>query len=304
MENIVSMREANLRGVDLNLLPVLAALLAERSVTRAGMAAGLSQPAMSRALARLRALLGDPLLVQGRLTPRAEALAAPLGAALATVGGLLQPDGFEPGRARGTVRLGASDVQSVSMLPRLMPLLSAQAPGLELVVENLAESGFGRLRDGRLDLAFTVAGGWSGTGLRQQVLFAETFLSMLRCGHPAAQDWTVARFASLDHVLVSPQGGGPGPVDEVLEAVGLRRRVALRVPHFFAAFGVVAATDMVVTLPAALARREAARHRLILLEPPLPVPGFEVLMLWGEVLDAEPRHRWLRRLVAGVAAEA
>lgn len=297
------MREVDLRGVDLNLLPVLAALLSGRSVTRAANLAGLSQPAMSRALARLRALLGDPLLVQGRLTPRAERMIAPLAAALGAVDGVLRSDGFDPARATGTVRLGAADVQSVTMLPRLVPGLRAAAPALDLVVESLAEATFDRLRSGQLDLAFTVAGNWSGSGLKQQTLYAEGFLCMLRRGHPAARAWNAAGFAALEHVVVSTPASGPGPVDIVLAELGLRRRVALRVPHFFAAFGVVAATDMVVTLPASLARREAARHRLLLLDPPLPVPGFEVLMLWGEIMDAEPRHRWLRPLVAGVAAE-
>lgn len=298
------MRIVDLRGTDLNLLPVLAALLAARSVTGAARMAGLSQPAMSRALGRLRARLGDPLLVQGRLTPRAEALAAPLAAALAATQAVLDSAPFDPAQAQGELRMAATDNQTMLLLPRLVPVLSAAAPGLDLRVEPYSANTAVELRDGRLDLAFGVVGmsmTAAEAGLRSRKLYADSFVSLLRPGHPAAANWTPEGFAGLDHVLVSTGGEGLGAVDLALAGLGLKRRVALRIPHFFAAFGVVAATDMVVTLPLSLAAREAAPRGLVALPPPIAVPGFEVMMLWGEVLDAEPRHRWLRGVVAEVA---
>jgi DNA-binding transcriptional LysR family regulator len=292
------MREVDLRGADLNLLPVLSALLLHRSVTRAARAAGLSQPAMSRALGRLRAQFGDALLLQGRLTPRAEALAAPLAEALSGVSALLHAAPFDPATERGTVRIAATDNQTMTVLPALAARLATEAPGLDVQVLPFGAGSLAELREGRLDLAFGVAGNLPATGIRQRALYADRFVSVLRAGHPAAEDWTAARFAALDHLLVSTEGSGPGAMDRALEALGLARRVALRVPHFHAAFRIVAATALVATLPESLARREAPAHGLLLLEPPLPVPGFSVLALWGEVLDADPRNRWLR----GVAA--
>lgn len=296
------MREVNLAAVDLNLLVALEALLAERSVTRAADRVGLSQPAMSRALGRLRALFGDRLFVrttEGLVpTPRAEALAEPLARALAGVRGLLRPDGFDPATYRGRLRLTCPDIQSLEILPPLMDRLRRQAPGLDVEVLNLHGDGLDMLLAGEAELAtgrFTEP----RPGIYGMVAYRSGFACVVRADHPVvAEGLTLERYVDLPHVLVTVTGRGPGTVDEALAERGLSRRVALRLPHFLAAPLIVARTDMVLTLPRALARRMAALAPLAVLEPPLPLDGFDIGLAWHERMQDDPAHAWFRREVA------
>lgn len=134
-------------------------------------------------------------------------------------------------------------------------------------------------------------------GLRCEALHQDRFVTMLRAGHPALADWTLDRFAGLQHVLVTVLGEGQGAMDELLRQRGLARRVALRLPHFYAAMAVVAETDLLVTLPRAIALRHAAALRLVAVEPPLAPPPFTTTVIWPEALDADPGITWLRNLV-------
>lgn len=301
---MTTMHETKLRAVDLNLLPVLAALLEHRNVTRAAAAAGLSQPAMSRALGRLRELLDDPLLARGErgliLTPRASALQPVLARVLADAAGLIAPERFEPSRWRGRVRIAATDHQTLLIMPTVMTRLAREAPGLDVSVVSLQRDRVGALVDGRIDLAFGITQE-ATAGLKVEPLFADRFVSLLRAGHPALEDWTVERFTTLDHVLVTVLDDGRGVIDDTLDAMGLRRRIALRLPHFYAAMATVAETDMVVSLPASLASRQADRFGLQMREPPIATGSFTIALLWGDVLDADPARRWLRDLIRDAA---
>ncbi len=295
------MRELNLRGVDLNLLVVLDHLLEQAHVTRAADAAGMSQPAMSRALQRLRALLGDPLLARGRdgfvLTPRAAAARPTLKRLLHEIGGLIAQPTFSPAQATGLLTLAATDHQTIMLLPRLMARLSRQAPHLDVKVVPISPQTPDELARGAVDFAFGVAELAPPPHLRVETLYYDRFVTLLRRDHPAARNWSLEAFAAADHVLVTVIDGGRGLMDDLLDQRGLTRRIALRLPHFYAAIRIVATSDYVVTLPATIARAFAPEFDLVLRESPIPRPPIEAIGIWADALDRDPRTLWLRRLV-------
>jgi DNA-binding transcriptional LysR family regulator len=298
----------NLASIDLNLLVALDALLAERSVTRAAQRIGLSQPAASRALGRLRALLGDRLLVRagGGLvpTPRAAALREPLGRALADVRGLLAPPSFDPTTAQGTIRLWALDLESATVVPSLLARIERLSPGLDIDIRPRLGDPFAALQEGTVDLAVGVFLE-APAGFRRQKLYDDDFVCLVRRGHPIAKaGLTVERYVEQRHAMVVISGSGRGPVDEMLARRGLARRIALRLPHFLAAPMIVAESDLVITLPRRLGHRFAALSPVVLLEAPLPLPGFAVSQLWHERHQDDPRHSWLRREIAAAARTA
>ncbi len=301
-----NMHEVKLRGVDLNLLTVLGALLRHASVTRAAEELGMSQPAVSRALGRLRALLGDALLVRGPTgalipTPRAQALAPRLEALLAETAELVSREGFDPARLQAVMRLAATDHDTLMLLPRLVPLLAAEAPGLALRVLPITGTTVEELAAGRLDLAFSVLGTPLPASLRQLSLYHDRLVTVLRAGHPALAGWSLDGFCALDHILVSITGRGTGAVDDALAGLGRRRRVALWLPHFHAALRMVAQTEMAVTLPRSLALEHGPALGLEVREAPLPLTGFTATAIWPEVLGGAPAHRWLRGRVVAAA---
>jgi DNA-binding transcriptional LysR family regulator len=296
-------------GLDLGTLRALARLLDERSVTRAARALGLSQPAVSHALARARAALGDPLLVRAgaRLvpTPRAEALREPLARALADLGEALSPPApFDPAASARSFALASADLAALALLPPLAARLGREAPGVSLRVVPAAEV-FGALAGGGLDLSLGRHAD-APAGYRRQRLFAERFVCVARADHPAFRGRpSVETWAALRHVAVAP-GGRPGTlVDGALARVGLERRIALAVPHFLVVPHVVAESDLVATLPRRVAMRVARPLGLALHPPPVELERFEIFQLWHERSDGDAGHRWLRGLVkACVRAEA
>ncbi|HET9045314.1 MAG TPA: LysR family transcriptional regulator [Casimicrobiaceae bacterium] len=299
------MRELDISTLDLNLLVLLEALFASSSITQAGDRVGLSQPAASRALARLRAMLGDPLFVRGATglaaTRRAEALQAPLARALAEIRSIVAPPRFEPRSARGNVRLLMPDGEAVALVPALLALLKAQAPGLDLNLLPRGADALPRLAAADADVAIGVFE-TAPAGFRRQRLYADTMVSVLRRGHPALKrGLTLARFVELSHALITITGEGGGPVDAALASRGLARRIALRIPSFLAAPLVVARSDLVVTMPRSAATAFAAIAPVALVPPPLPIPGFTVSQLWHERLQADARHAWLRKTIAEAA---
>jgi DNA-binding transcriptional LysR family regulator len=301
MLDIQPMREVNLRGVDLNLLVLLDLLIEHRSVTAAAAAANMSQPAMSRALGRLRALLRDPLLARGSQglvpTPAALALQPALKRLLGEAAELLARRRFDPAAWRGQVGIAATDHQTILLLPRLMRRISREAPLLDVKVVPFLASMLDELRDGRLGLSFGIMEQPLPPGLRREALYRDSFVTVLRAGHPALEGWSLSRFIELDHVLVTVLGEGRGAMDGMLKDRGLARRVALRLPHFYAAMAVVAESDLVVTLPRSIAMRHAGLLGLVALDPPLEHPPFTTTVIWPEVLEADPGNAWLRGLV-------
>jgi len=306
--NIIRMREVNLVGIDLNLLVAFEALLDERSVTRAAERVGLSQPAMSRALGRLRALFGDRLFVRTTAglaaTPRAEAAAVPLRALLAEVRRLVQPPDFDPAAMRGTVRLAMVDYQSVLLLPRLLARLERDAPGLDVQVVAMGPDLHARLESGDVDLSIGVFDR-AEAGLYRQTLYRDGFACLVRAGHPCLHGpLGVERFAALRHAFLTTTGEGRGGmVDGALQRLGLSRRITLFTPHFLAAPLMVAESDLILTLPRMLAQRLQRMAPVVVLEPPVDLPVFTVSQLWHERRHGDPAHAWLRAALASAAAD-
>ncbi len=290
-----------LRRLDLNLLLTLDVLLAERNVTRAAERLHYSQPAVSVHLARLRELLGDPLLLPGprgmRPTARAEALREPLRLALAALEQAVAPSApFDPGAARDTWKIAATDYSESTVLLPVLATLRTLAPGTRLAVVALDPARIARQAEqGEIDLALHTTDG-APPGLRRRALFSERYVLAGRPGHPQLRRRpTLERFCALEHAIVSPDGGGfKGVTDEVLAQAGLTRRVALSVPHFLFLRAVLETTDLVAMLPERLLRGSTLRA----VAPPVAVPGYEMSMLWHERVHRDPAHQWLREAIA------
>ncbi len=301
----------DLRGVDLDLLICLDLLLQTRSVTRTGRALGLTQSATSHALRRLRVLLDDPVLVRtgNRMvpTPRAEALAEPLRALLLDLDRLLAaPQGFDPATARRAFRLTSPDLFDLLLLPTLVARVAAAAPGVDLAVLPPPGALTDALSTGALDLAILPIGPHPDPArpgeLVRRTLFRDDLCCFLRRDHPAVVDGHLSldAYTAGLHVMVSPTGAGPGPVDAALAALGRQRRIAVRVPSFAVARAVVARSDAMLTAPNSL-RRLVDDDAVVALPPPLDLPGHGIAMTWHARFQADPAHRWLREQVAAVA---
>jgi DNA-binding transcriptional LysR family regulator len=294
----------NLRKLDLNLLVTLDVLLAEHNVTRTAERLNFSQPSISVHLAKLRDIFGDPLLLPGprgmQPTARAEALREPLREALDALERAVAPEApFDPVAAVNSWCVAATDYsESAVLLPALGGLRQA-APGTRLAVVELAPSRIARQAErGEIDIAFHITDE-APSGMRRRALFTERYVLVGRAGHPMLRKrLTPVQFCQLEHVIVSPDGGGfRGVTDTALATVGLTRRVVISVPHFLFMKSVLASTDLVAMLPERLVRDGAGFE---VVEPPVDVPGYELSMLWHERSHRDPAHQWLREYIANV----
>ena len=296
-----------LASIDLNLLVALDALLIERSVTRAARRLGITQSALSHLLGRLRALLGDPLLVkaQGGMTPTvlAQELAAPLRSALAEIEHALRVrPRFLPETSQRQFTVACADYGMLVLLPHLMRRLGALAPGVSVTARPATASAAQDLLAGQLDLVIGALPP-EAPDLLGRKLFDERFVCLVRRDHPQVGDTlTLEQYVALPHLLISPMGGGVTWVDPVLERLGMRRHIALRVPHYLVAPLVVAETDLILTVAARVARVFGSAVAVREVVPPLEIPGFAVSMYWHPQRTEDPGHRWLREQVAAVAS--
>lgn len=285
--------------LDLNLLRTLDVLLSEQNVTRAAQRLNLSQPSVSVQLGKLRDFFADPLLLPGprgmQSTARAEALRTPLRDALAALDLAVMPAApFEPATATLTWRVAATDyMASAIVLPALNPLRQS-SPASRLAVFELQPSRIVQQADrDEVDLFFHTLDG-APADLHQRLLFRERYVLVGRLGHPALRETlTLERFCQLEQVIVSPDGGGfSAATDTALANLGLSRRVVLSVPHFLFMLETLRNSDRVAMAPERLVRGVSG---LMVVEPPLAVAGFDMLMLWHERWHRDPAHRWLRQ---------
>lgn len=293
---------------DLNLLFTLDVVLAEGSVARAARRLRLSPSAMSRALARLRAATGDPLLVRAgrRLvpTPRALALRAPVGQVVQEAEAILRPVATpDLRRLVRTFTLRTSDGFVEGFGAALLARVASEAPGVRLRFLPKADKDSAPLREGLIDLETGVIGGKTSPELRTCALFEDRFIGVVRAGHALARGrLTAARFAAGRHVSVSRLGDGRGPIDEALAAQGLEREIVAIVGGFAAALALARTTDLIASVP----DRHTQGLRAGLHSFPLPVatPVLTVSLLWHPRLDADPAHRWLRECMREVSRES
>ena len=302
------MTDLNISGLDLNLLPPLDALLRQRNVTHAAEAVGLSQPAMSRALARLREIFDDEILVRvGRsfvLTPRAAGLAPRVAAALAEVRALYKAPAFDPLAERRVVRIAAIDVQTVLFCGPLMARLRKEAPGVELRFEGYGADILARIENGATDLAFALTTTPLPPGARSEFVASDQLALVMRRDHPAAnRKWRIADYGRYDHVGVTVLGDGLSELDARLAAAGVTRSIPLVTPHFTAALAAVATSDLVTTISRAFARHFADSFGLAVLDPPFPDTQLHGTIVWSAVKNGDKLLAWLRGRIGEVARE-
>jgi DNA-binding transcriptional LysR family regulator len=295
----------NWGAFDLNLLIVFDAVMQDRSVTRAGSRIGLSQPAMSHALNRLRYMLKDELFVRtpaGMVpTPRAEMLAQPLRNALNEMQQALEPTAFEPSASNRRFTLAVNNYSAVVLAPPLVAATLAAAPNVQL---DLRPSGtldiVERLDRGDLDIALVGAEA-PGERFSAQPLLDDSFALVMRRGHPSSlRAVSPAEFAALPHLEISSSYEDTSFIDPWLAGLGLTRRIALRAPYLSAAL-ILAQSDMVATLSRRIAQELARAHPLKICEPPYDSPYVRTVMVWHRRLDSQPAHHWLRNVIVSMS---
>jgi len=286
---------------DLNLLYTLDALLAEGSVAGAARRLRLSPSAMSRSLARLREVVGDPLLVRAGSglvpSPRAIELRDHVAALVHAAEAALRPTGtIDLASLEREFTLRSSEGFVENFGAALLARVAGEAPGVRLRFRHKLEKDSAPLRDGAVDLETGVVDRLTSPELRAQALFRDRWIGVVRPGHPLAGGVvTPATFAAAAHVRVTRRDGDEYPVDEALERLGLPLRIATVVGGFSAALALARASDLVATVP--------ERHTGVLcaglhaFDLPVEVPAFTISMLWHPRLDGDPAHRWLRGCV-------
>lgn len=299
-------RHMDIRAVDLNLLKAFDALATERAVTRAASRIGLSQPAMSHALSRLRGLFADDLFVRsaGGMEPtaRAREIAPLVSAAIEQIEAALNLGaGFDPATSAATFTAGMGEYAEVALAGHLAEAFSHEAPKatlrlLPLTGVDAAE----QLERGAIDVAVAHLRGMPPP-IETTLLFRDPFVVVVRDGHLVTQaPLTLEAYAAQNHVLVSPRGDASGALDRILVDFGLRRRVALLVATYLAVAAVLAASDFVATLPSRAARLIAAHAEIATL--PLPVDfSATISMAWHRRAASEPAQAWFRKLLTEAA---
>jgi len=301
----------NLRSIDLNLLTVFDAIITEGNQTRAAHRLGMSQPAMSHALARLRAALGDSLFVrtaQGMVpTQRARALAEPIRQALDLIQAGLdrsqQDNAFDYRSSTRLIVIIVDDYGDTVIVPRLMNWLMQTAPGIRVRIRRdpLGVALTKKLDDGNVDLAIQYFK-HRYPQLRARLLLREEFVSMVRHDHPEiGNTLSLDQYLAMRHVVfgrLGREGTRNSIVDRELKRLSLTRHVALEVPGFQSMPIIVQNTDFICTLPQRMAQAYARHLDLKTLRPPLELPTLPLHMLWSRFRDRDPAHRWLRDSIA------
>ena len=300
MTNIHGM---DISRIDLNLLLVFQAIGREQSVTKAASRLGLSQPAVSSALARLRGLLNDPLFIRTshgmQPTLRARQLAEPIDSALGLIRASLQQHaGFEPAHSDAVFNLLVTDIGEIIYLPPIMEYLARAAPGIGLRVRHLSQSRYAEaLESGAADLAVGFVTNMRAS-FRYRRLLTDRFTCMVRENHPTiGATMTPEQYLEAGHLIKSQKGLSDGLVAKTLAGMGLKRNVVLTVPHVHAIPDIVARSDLVVTLPSDLAKVYVVPGKTRVVPLPIDVPAFDVGLHWHERCHNDPANRWLRALM-------
>jgi len=298
-----------LREIDLNLLVIFNQLLVEKRVSAVAETLGLSQPAVSNALNRLRRLLGDELFLRTSRgmepTPFATQLAEPVAYALGTLHGALnQQIAFAPESSSRHFTLAMTDIGEIYFLPRLADALARQAPGITLgTVRTDAIQLREEMEAGHIDLAVGLLPRLQA-GFFQRRLFRHRYVCMYRQGHPLeGQLNTVEAFSAAEHVVVLSAGTGHSQVDALLERSGVRRQVRLKVPHFVAVGHILQGSDLVATVPERFAERCAGPFGLRYCPHPVALPEIAINLFWHAKFHRDPGNRWLRRLIGDLFAD-
>ncbi|UVA78525.1 LysR family transcriptional regulator [Pandoraea commovens] len=311
----------DLHTVDLNLLVVFQHLYNARRVSRVAEALGVTQPAVSNSLARLRKLFNDELFIRtsrGMLpTPMATELAEPVAAALDALHGVFNRQlAFDPATSQRAFQIAMTDIGEVHFLPKLMHALGERAPGITVsTVRNTAVNLREEMAAGQVDLAVGHLPDLSAEFFQRR-LFRQKYVCMFRPGHPLDRVTTSARsrktstarmtredFERSEQVMVVAAGTGHGQVDEFMARAHVQRNIRLRVPHFVALADILHATDLIATVTEKFAQRSAQHFGLRYVDHPLDIPDVQINLFWHARYHREPASQWMRTLLFELFSE-
>ena len=303
--------------IDFNLLNYLDVLLRERNVTRAASHLGLSQPAMSNGLRRLRLLFDDPLLIRTSegMTPteRANELQPVIRDVLSKIDKAVQPQtAFDATTAERVFRVMASDYAESTIFPRILQRLREQAPGISLDIMTPSDVSFLDVEQGKVDMVINRFDSIPQS-FHQIDIWKDGFACLFSVENPIRDNFNLDTYLQAQHVWVSKTGMGVGVginpddvqrlgwVDEALNKLGKKRHIAVFTRHYQAAMLMAEQNDLIVTIPARASKLQVNNPRVIVKEPPFHIPPIDLKMAWSPLLQNNPAHRWMRRLIVEVA---
>lgn len=290
--------------IDLNLLRIFDALVRTRNVTRAGDLVGLSQPAVSAALNKLRGLTGDPLFVRTpkgmEPTPRAVRMADPVQLILEVVRrDVFLQEEFDPKTSNRTFSLSLTDIGEMVFLPKLIRRLHAEAPNVMLHSVSMLPARLDEaMTAGEVDLAVGYFPDINKASFYQQHLFTHSFACLVRRDHPSIGDsLSMAQFLEATHVVIRAEGRSQEIFERYLEEQKIERRIGLIIPHFMSIPHLLPESDMIATVPYSCARAFSKLGSLRMLELPLKAPRFDLKQHWHARLHRDPANQWLRKML-------
>ena len=294
----------DLNDFDLNLLLVFDHLLKEKSVSKVAEVLGVTQPAISRSLKRLREQLGDELFYRtpNGMVPTAYAqhLAGPIADALDAIGNAFSNSfSFDPATSQRYFTLRMSDIGEIYILPRLMRILAEEAPGVSVtIVRGNGDALRAGMEAGTIDLAIGLIDGLEAGFFRRQI-FRQGYVCVFRPGHPlAGRDMSLEDFLGAQHAVVSAVGTGHARIDELIEKQGIRRKVKLRVPNYASLERLLQGTDLIATVPEALVQPNIHPFALAYSRHPVDLPKLSIDAFWHARAHRDPANQWLRNVIA------
>jgi DNA-binding transcriptional LysR family regulator len=292
-----------LQDIDLNLLVIFNELLRQRRVSAVAATLGISQPAISNGLGRLRKVLGDELFLRtskGMIpTPFAEALAEPIGYALGTIHDSLNVTSeFDPLSVSRAFTIAMTDIGEITFLAGLMKRLATEAPGIEIsTVRNQTDTLREEMERGEVDLAIGFLPDLKA-GFYQRRLLRQRYVCLFRKGHPFAKTGlNMKSFLAAEHISIIAKGTGHGMVDTVIQRAGVQRNIRLRVPHFVAVGHILQTSDLIAVVPETYAMQTLAPFDLLSVPCPVKIPDISINVLWHARNHREPGNRWLRQTI-------
>ncbi|MBF7682749.1 LysR family transcriptional regulator [Acinetobacter sp. B5B] len=309
----------NLERVDLNLLIYLDVLLREKNVTRAAEQLGVTQPAMSNILRRLRTLFNDPLLIRSSegMTPteRAIELQPRIRSALADLSTILEPrTEFKPYSSHRVFRIMTSDYAEATLVPKLIKALRAEAPHVVLDFLTPSDVSYRDMEQGKVDLAINRFNEIPQS-FHQVLVWRDRFSCLMNAKHPYVTNLNLKNYLDADHIWVSKTGmgigfgvnpekqSGLGWIDQALERIGQKRKISIFTRHYQMPALLARNVDLIATLPTRIANLQNTNTDLVIQDPPFYIPEIELKMAWCPLLHHHPAHRWLRQLILYVARQ-
>ncbi|NUQ28782.1 MAG: LysR family transcriptional regulator [Acidobacteriaceae bacterium] len=292
------MRLTQLRQADLNLLVVFAVFAEERNVSRAATRLLLSQPAVSRALQRLRDMFHDDLFVRSagsyELTPQGQRLLSELEVMLPKLDRLLSGSNFDPANEQANFRIAVTDNGAAVLIPALCRDVLPKAKKVRFEFVAWHNGTFDEVRHGSVDLTFAASIVEAPSPLQSQTIFDEEFVCVVDAKYPSKKAMRLEQYLQAEHICVSIQGGIQVAPDKPLAAKGYKRQIAVHVPYFEAAVRCVAGTKLMATVPKKFMAAAISNPAIKILKPPAEISTFRYVMTWHPRLNTDAAHTWLR----------